>query len=66
MATLKLTVKGMHCGSCEVLIKDALLELPGVKKVSIDHKTGALAVDGEGMDRKAIIAKIKEEGYEAA
>lgn len=66
MATLKLTVKGMHCASCEILIKDALLELPGVKTVTINHKTGALAVSGDKLDKHTIIATVKAEGYEVS
>lgn len=64
MATIKLTVKGMHCTSCETLIKDALAELPGVKKVSVNHKTGALTVAGDKLDRASVIAIVKTEGYE--
>ncbi len=66
MATLKLTVKGMHCASCEVLIKDALLELPGVKTVAISHKTGALSVTGDKLDKNKIVAVVKAEGYEVS
>jgi len=28
--TLELAVRGMHCGSCALLIDDALADLPGV------------------------------------
>jgi len=63
MTTLKLTVKGMHCASCEILIKDALLELSGVKTVTINHKTGALSVTGDKLGKDAIIAAVKAEGY---
>lgn len=66
MASLKLTVKGMHCGSCEVLIKDTLLELSGVKRVAVDHKTGALTVEGDKLDKKSIAVAVKAEGYEVA
>ncbi len=63
MATLTLAVKGMHCASCEILIKDALLELPGVKKAMVNHKTGALQIEGDKLDKKAIVTAIKKEGY---
>src|SRR3989344_30516 len=37
---INFTVKGMHCGSCETLIKDELAELPGASDAGIDFKTG--------------------------
>ena len=30
------TVKGMHCSSCEILIKDELSGLSGVNDIKID------------------------------
>ena len=59
-------VNGMHCASCETLIRDALLELPGIKKVDISSKTGVLTVTGDKMDKKAIVSAITAEGYEVA
>lgn len=37
---LNFTVAGMHCGSCEMLIKDELGELPGVSDPQISFSTG--------------------------
>ena len=33
-------VTGMHCKSCEMLIKDEIEGIPGVETVAVDHKTG--------------------------
>ncbi|MCA9495332.1 MAG: cation transporter [Nanoarchaeota archaeon] len=43
MVNKKLKVKGMHCPSCEMLIKD-ILEDEGVKVLSVNHKTGDLEI----------------------
>lgn len=57
-------VKGMHCKSCEMLIEDALMDLKGVKKVNIDHKTGVVLVDHDNVDLGKIKSVIVDEGYE--
>src|SRR3989344_5014050 len=37
---LELSIKGMHCASCEVIIERKLKEVPGVDRVSVNHITG--------------------------
>lgn len=61
-------INGMHCQSCEVLIKDELSSIPGVKNISIDHKTGKASVvttNGKTTDQ-AIINAVKNAGYETS
>ncbi|VVC00045.1 Heavy-metal-associated domain protein [uncultured archaeon] len=56
-------VKGMHCSSCGVLIRDALSEIGGVEKVSADHKSGIVkVVSRTDVSQKAMDA-IEKEGY---
>jgi copper chaperone CopZ len=66
MKKIKLKVKGMHCKSCEMLIKDSLSELKGVSDTRVDHKQGYVIVEfDENMASIADIKKIiKNEGYE--
>ena len=45
MKTTTVYVKGMHCRSCEVLIEDALSDIPGVHKVHVNHVTGKVDID---------------------
>ena len=52
-------VKGMHCPSCEMLIKESM-EDEGAKNVKIDHKTGNLSF--ESIEKAIEI--VKKEGYE--
>lgn len=35
-----ISIKGMHCRSCEIRVEDELLKVPGVKKADVNHKTG--------------------------
>lgn len=64
--TYTLRVEGMHCGSCAVLIDDALEDVPGVRSTQTSVKTGRSIVEAEsacGPDE--IIAAIQELGYTA-
>lgn len=60
-------VQGMHCQSCEVLIKEELNELPGVTEVVIDHTTGkgSLQADEAVASEADILAAIERAGYTA-
>jgi copper chaperone CopZ len=60
-------VNGMHCGSCEMLIRDALLETEGVKKAEPSQAKGSVSVeyDENKIDLPRIKKIIKEQGYEA-
>lgn len=59
-------IKGIHCKSCEMLIKDALGEFPGIKEINLSYKTGILKVsfDESQLSKEKIIETIKKEGYE--
>lgn len=37
---MNVTIKGTHCGSCEVLIERKWRQIPGVEKVRVNHATG--------------------------
>ena len=67
MRTYKFNVQGMHCQSCEILIKEGLSELPGVSDVTVDHATGEgnLSLDESLNTQDDIIAAIKSAGYAA-
>lgn len=63
---LHFKVTGMHCASCETLIKDSVGEIPGVKNVVVSFQTGDCRVTTEGDDQDGrIITAIKEAGYVA-
>jgi len=58
-------VKGMHCKSCEMLIKDGVGELGGVKKidVSLAKNTVTVEYDEKSTTTKKIADAIIAEGY---
>jgi copper chaperone len=66
MTKIKIKTKGMHCGSCEILVKDALEELEGVNKAEASHESGVVSVDFDEnkTNEKEIIEIVKLEGYE--
>lgn len=53
----KLNVSGMHCKSCETLIKEDLEELEGVKEAKADSKKGVVEIDYD--EKKTNINMIK-------
>jgi len=63
MIKSKLNVKGMHCKSCEVLLKDSLEEIPDVQVLKADHKKGLLEVEHPKEKIQQIKDLIKKEGY---
>jgi copper chaperone CopZ len=64
---IELEIKGMHCPSCTMLVKEALTDTKGVKDASVDLKKEKATVnfDEKVTDEKKLIAAIKAEGYEA-
>lgn len=38
--TIDLTIRGMHCASCEVMIERKFKKVPGVERVNVNHATG--------------------------
>jgi len=62
---IQLKVKGMHCKSCEALIKDSVEELPGINEVKADHNKGIIQVtfDESRVKESKIKEAIKKEGY---
>ena len=64
MVNKKLKVKGMHCPSCEMLIKD-ILEDEKVEVILINHRTGDLEIsyNETEIDFDEIKNILKEEGH---
>lgn len=64
---IEFKVSGMHCASCELLIKDELGELPGLSDVAIDYKSGQGRVNLDASVGKPddIVKTISGLGYKA-
>lgn len=63
---LTFTVPGMTCGHCEAAVKAEVGKVAGVSGVHVDLHTKLVTVDGQALDRTAIVAAIDEAGYEVA
>jgi copper chaperone len=60
---LKLKVAGMSCGGCVSSVTQAVsVAAPGAK-VSVDLKSGEVAIDG-AVSKQAIVAAIEDAGYD--
>jgi copper chaperone len=60
-------VKGMHCGSCALLIDDTLEDLPGITDTHTSLKTGRTTVDLDPKHNSPadVLNAIRELGYHA-
>ncbi len=66
MQKITLDISGMHCRSCELLIEDELLKVPGVKKAKTNFRKGVavLFCEEEKPNETAIEQAIRNAGYE--
>ena len=63
MAKMAFKVSGMHCASCEKILKMEIGELAGVKAVKADAVKGIVEVEGDKFDAAAVKKAISESGY---
>ncbi|MFA6006164.1 MAG: sulfite exporter TauE/SafE family protein [Candidatus Paceibacterota bacterium] len=63
--THTISIKGMHCKSCEVLIENKLRAIQNIHNIHISHKTGVcqIAYDGENLDMTVVEEAVKSAGY---
>ena len=66
MEKKKLSVKGMHCRSCEMVITDNVMKIDGVSKFKVDYAKGKGEVeyDPQKTDAEQIAKAIEEKGYQ--
>lgn len=67
IATYTFRVEGMHCGSCALLIDDALEDLPGVRNTQTSVKQGRSVVELDPAEStpRDVVAAIGALGYTA-
>jgi copper chaperone CopZ len=65
--TLRLKTTGMHCGSCAMMVKMALEDLPGVVAAGSEYASGMTEVtfDSDLLSQEQIIGAIEAAGYGA-
>jgi copper ion binding protein len=62
-----IAVKGMMCNHCVNHVQEALSKLPGVKKVSVDLKSGHATIESkEALKEEDLKNAISDAGYEYA
>lgn len=64
--TVKLDVQGMHCPKCVARVTEALEGVEGVTGAQVSLEENAAVVEGHGYDVAALIAAVKEVGFEAS
>jgi copper chaperone len=64
--TVTYSVPAIHCGHCEMSIREEVSDVPGVEEVVVDLDTKAVTISGRRLDDAALRAAILEAGYEAA
>jgi copper chaperone len=65
MEATTLKVTGMTCNHCVMAVTKALRKVPGVESADVSLDKAQAVVQGSA-DAQALIAAVKEEGYEAA
>lgn len=59
-------IKGMHCNSCEILLKEAIEE-NGTSVISTNYQKGEIVVDMKNENELSAIKKaVEKEGYTIA
>jgi len=61
---IKLKITGMTCGHCVAHTKKNLEAVPGVTEAEVTLEPGGAVVKGDA-DAVALVAAVKEAGYEA-
>jgi len=68
MASVRLSVSGMHCGHCQDRVERALRAVPGVYAAAVDLPGGAAEVDFDERSTgpEQLIDAVRAAGYTAA
>lgn len=61
--TYRFEVTGMTCNHCKTTVEDALNNLPGIKEVSADIRTGIVTIQSDNPDPELIKEKLRSSGY---
>jgi copper chaperone CopZ len=67
-ATIELSIEGMHCQSCMLLIEETLADHPAVRQVIVDLDSARASVTfaPEGISADAVCATVTALGYPAS
>lgn len=65
MQTIELKISAMTCGACVSHVTKALQSAPGVQSAVVDLESATARVEGENLDKAALVEAVEEEGYGA-
>ena len=63
---IKVKVKGMHCSSCETILKEDVGVVKGVSSVGADFKNGVVWFEGSERVLPEVKKAIEANGYGVA
>ena len=65
--TLTMDIRGMHCGSCAMLVDETLEDLPGVIKSSTNLRKGCstVVIDASRTSPAKLVKAVSRLGYRA-
>lgn len=64
METKTISIKGMHCKSCEILIEDELKKIKNIQKINISHQTGLAVIHYKGkINQNDLNNAVQNAGY---
>jgi sulfite exporter TauE/SafE/copper chaperone CopZ len=65
MKKCQIDIKGMHCRSCEILIADELVKIPGIEEVVVDQNLGTAEIYYLGkIKHHRLVRAVAEAGYQ--
>ncbi|QGU95313.1 heavy metal transport/detoxification protein [Clostridium bovifaecis] len=60
----KLNIEGMSCNHCVMHVKNALMEVEGVKNVEVNLDGKYALVEGESLNNEKMKAEVEDAGYD--
>lgn len=60
----KLNIEGMSCNHCVMHVKNALMEVEGVKSVEVNLGSKYALVEGENLNDEKMKAEVEDAGYD--
>jgi copper chaperone CopZ len=64
MKKVKLSIEGMHCGSCAGNIERSIRKIEGINEVSVSSMTNKAIVEAEdSVSEEALTSAVKDAGY---
>lgn len=60
----EIKIEGMSCAHCVMHVKNALMEVKGVKDVQVDLKEKLAVVEAQDADNEALKLAVEDAGYD--